>query len=107
MAGSIDFGYRNEKSFKHGLGLGLPPTNALSPGAMPVPADAISLAQMSKAFFSLCLTDIHMATSRGLAFKKSTALKMYEVLSFINQKYDIVIRQKFYIYCFMCSILKK
>ena len=77
MAGNIDFGYRNEKSFKHGLGLGLPPTNALSPGAMPVPADAISLAQMSKAFFSLCLTDIHMATSRGLALK--TNMELFDI----------------------------
>ena len=41
---------------------------------MPVPADAISLAQMSKAFFSLCLTDIHMATSRGLALKTNMEL---------------------------------
>ena len=45
---------------------------------MPVPADAISLAQMSKAFFSLCLTDIHMATSRGLALK--TNMELFDIM---------------------------
>ena len=96
MAGSIDFGYRNEKSFKHGLGLGLPPTNALSPGAMPVPADAISLAQMSKAFFSLCLTDIHMATSRGLALKTNMELFDIMLMFFLFQRNKSIVFEGFF-----------
>ena len=51
---------------------------------MPVPADAISLAQMSKAFFSLCLTDIHMATSRGLTLKMK--MELFDMLIFFLLK---------------------
>ena len=39
-----DLGYRKEKSFKQGMAFGLPPTAWQSPGAIPVPAEAISRA---------------------------------------------------------------
>lgn len=39
-----DLGYRKEKSFRQGMFFGLPPTNWQVPGAIPVPAEAISRA---------------------------------------------------------------
>ena len=65
MAGKDVFGNKNENNFKHGDTLGLPPTSWHSPGAIPVPAEAISLAHKFKAFLSLCCTDIHKAASLG------------------------------------------
>ena len=53
---------------------------------LPVPADAISLAQMSKAFFSLCFTDIHMATSRGLALKMNMEIFDIMLIFFLFQR---------------------